>query len=116
MPDNARKNFAENLAFLLDEKGVSQVELARALNVATGTVSGWVNGAKYPRIDIMQKIAEFLGVRMSILVERDGRDVFETERDEAELLAAYRRADPTTQSNVRKLLDIPERVKKENAG
>jgi transcriptional regulator with XRE-family HTH domain len=116
MPDNARKIFAENLAFLLDEKGVSQVELARALNVATGTVSGWVNGKKYPRADAMEKIAERLGVRMSILVAENGRNVFETERDEAELLAAFRRADPITQSNVRKLLNIPEREKKENAG
>ena len=58
MSDNAKKIFGQNLAFLLDRLGKSQVDVARELDVATGTVSEWVRGHKYPRIDKMQSLSE----------------------------------------------------------
>lgn len=92
MPDDARAVFAKNLSFLLDQRGKTQIDISRELEVATGTVSSWVNGLKYPRIDKMQRLADYLGVRMSILVEENGIDVFKREEDENRLLTAYRSA------------------------
>ncbi len=49
----------------MNERGVSQADLARFLGVATGTVSCWATGKKYPRVDKMQKIASVLDVYMN---------------------------------------------------
>ena len=92
MPEDARAAFAKNFSFLLDQRGKTQIDVSRDLDVATGTVSSWANGLKYPRVDKMQRLADYLGVRMSILVEENGIDVFKREEDENRLLTAYRAA------------------------
>lgn len=93
MPDNARSIFSQNLSFLLDRLGKSQIDVARELDVATGTVSSWVNGLKYPRIDKMQQLADYLGVSLSILIEEEGIETYKREAEEERLLSAYRSAD-----------------------
>ncbi|MBR2211952.1 MAG: helix-turn-helix transcriptional regulator [Fibrobacter sp.] len=92
MSDNAKEIFGKNLAFLLDRRGKNQIDVARDLDVATGTVSEWVRGKKYPRIDKIQALAEYLGVRMSILIEETGISTFKREEEETRLLNAFRKA------------------------
>ncbi|HRR40116.1 MAG TPA: helix-turn-helix transcriptional regulator [Syntrophales bacterium] len=57
--------FSDNFKRYMDEMGVDQVDIARALDVSTSTVSDWATGKKYPRHDAMQRIAEYLGVLIS---------------------------------------------------
>ena len=106
MSDNAREIFSRNLSYLLDRLGKSQIDVARELDVATGTVSSWVNGQKFPRIDKLQHLAGFLGVRMSILTEEEGLTIYAKEEEEQKLIDAWRTADDGIKSAVRKLLDI----------
>lgn len=49
-------------------KGIDQKDIAAAVNVSTATVSDWCNGKKYPRVDAMQRLSDFLGVYMSDLI------------------------------------------------
>ena len=67
MSDNAKKIFADNLKRYIDSKGLTQLDLAGAMGCSSSTVSDWCNGRKYPRVDKMQRIADYLGVRMSDL-------------------------------------------------
>ena len=92
MPDDARTVFSKNFSFLLDQRGKTQLDVSRDLDVATGTVSSWANGRKYPRVDKMQRLADYLGVRMSILIEENGIALFKREEDENRLISAYRAA------------------------
>ena len=112
MAANVRDIFSSHLGFLLSRSGKSQMDMARDLNVATGTVSSWVNGKKFPRADVMERIADYLGVRMTTLIEENGLDVFLQEEDDRRILAAYHAADPALQAAVRKLLDLPDVEKK----
>lgn len=107
MPSNVREIFSARLSYLLSHTGKTQVDMAHDLNVATGTVSSWVNGQKFPRANTIERIAEYLGVRMSTLIEENGLNEYLQEEDDQKLLIAYHAADASIQTAVRKLLDLP---------
>ena len=54
--------FAKPLNALLVEKNVHQDDMARALGISTGSISSWRNGKKEPRLSMIIKIADYLGV------------------------------------------------------
>lgn len=54
--------FAKTLNALLVEKNVHQDDMARALGISTGSISSWRNGKKEPRLSMIIKIADYLGV------------------------------------------------------
>ena len=114
MSDDAKKIFGQNLSFLLDRRGKNQIDVVRDLDVATGTVSEWVRGKKYPRVDKMQALSEYLGVRMSILIEKNGIDTFKREETEERLLRAFRLSSPEIQSAAMTMLEnsAAENIKK----
>lgn len=61
--------FAKRLKELRDEKGLTQVELARKLNFKNGTViSNWETGARIPDIENLIVLAKFFGVSIDYLV------------------------------------------------
>ena len=64
-----KRIFGNNLSNILEAKGITQLELANALNVATSSVSYWCNGEKMPRMDKIELIAGYLGVTKSELLE-----------------------------------------------
>jgi len=84
MPTNAREIFTKRLVMLMERRGITQADIARELGVATGTVSMWFNGARYPRIDTMQRLADYLGVTLEVLTTENGlSDLEDADRLEA---------------------------------
>lgn len=69
MYKSQRQIFADNLVKLLDSKKIDQRDLAEKIGVSTQAVSSWATGIKYPRIDKIQKIADFLNVPKSALMD-----------------------------------------------
>ena len=65
----ARNVFMINLNRIMEQQRIDQSDIVTALNTTASTVSDWVNGKKYPRVDAMQNLAEYLGVRMSTLTD-----------------------------------------------
>ncbi len=51
--------FKNNLNFLIQKKGVTQKDVADALNVTPSTVNEWVKGKKVPRMDKIDKLCSF---------------------------------------------------------
>ena len=64
-----KETFAQNLQRLMKKKDVNTADLARALSLSFTTVSDWVHGRKYPRMDKVQALADFFGVMKSDLTE-----------------------------------------------
>lgn len=64
-----RETFALNLNRIMQQKGITQSDIVAEFDCSSATVSDWVNGKKYPRIDKMQALADFLGVKLSDLRE-----------------------------------------------
>ena len=65
--------FSENLIRYLDSSGKRQIEVANAIGVSSGTFCDWVKGRAYPRMDKVQKLADYFGISKSDLVEK--RDI-----------------------------------------
>jgi len=74
---SAREIFAENLQSLIDSKGIDQTVLAEHLGVSNAAVSYWLSGEKYPRIDKIQKIADYFNVPKSSLTEQRATNIIE---------------------------------------
>ena len=60
--------FAEKLKELRIEKGVGQVELAKAINVSKGIISLWENGLREPKLSNLIELANFFEVSLDYLV------------------------------------------------
>lgn len=74
---SAREVFAENLQNLLEERKIDQSMLAKNIGVSNASVSYWLNGEKYPRIDKIQKIADFFDIPKSHLTEEHPSKIME---------------------------------------
>ena len=66
--------FAINLRRLMEKKGVSRQDLSKVLGVSYFTISDWVNGKKYPRMDKVEMLADYFGILKSDLIEEKGID------------------------------------------
>lgn len=64
---NAR--IAANLARLMDARGISQEEVAEHMGVSQSAVSTWVRGEKLPRMDKIDALADYFGVKRSDLMD-----------------------------------------------
>lgn len=66
---DARVIVADNIKRLLHKKGVTQTKMADDLKFKETTVSGWMAAKTYPRIDKIQKMADYFGVTRSEITE-----------------------------------------------
>ena len=98
MPDAvARSVFPRILKSLMAANDMSQVDLGRHLCVSKQTVSDWINGKKFPRVDKMQEMANLFGVRLSDMYNpafEDANTLHESslDQDEIRLLILWRGA------------------------
>jgi len=116
MSDNAREIFVKNLNELIERRGLSQADISAKLDVTAATVSQWCNGKKYPRIDVMQRLADLLGVGLSALTTEDGlKNVDDMDRLEAmhqnpRLGLLFDRARKMSGKDVEMMLQLQERI------
>ena len=65
-----RQVMAENIRYFMDGYGMSTADLSRALGISYTTVSDWVKGKTYPRIDKIEAIANLFKIDKKDLVEK----------------------------------------------
>ena len=70
----------ENIQRYLDEKGITRKELAEALGFPYSSVTDWINGKTYPRIDKIEMMANFFGIQKSDLVEKNNEEINQRDR------------------------------------
>lgn len=91
MGANQRLVFVNNLKRYMERRHVEQSDIVTALNVSASTVSDWANGKKYPRVDAMQRLADYLGVVISDLTNEEKEEQpAPADPRETELLGLYR--------------------------
>lgn len=59
------KKFAE----LLEKNNITAYQVSKQTGVSTSTLSEWKNGNYTPKLDKMQKIANFFGVTVDYFLE-----------------------------------------------
>ena len=80
--------FAKNLTIYLERSGRSQREMAEIVGVSSSTFNDWTKGRKYPRIDKIEFLANYFGIKKSDLIEEKK----ETSPSEPEQLTEGERA------------------------
>ena len=60
------------------KRNKSRNEVCEALNFKYTTFTDWCNGVKYPRIDNIEKLANYFGISKSDLIEIKGSDTDES--------------------------------------
>ena len=70
--DKLKEIFSTNLKRLMVASDKRTADIATDLNIAYATVSDWVNGKNYPRMDKVQLLADYFSVLKSNLTEESG--------------------------------------------
>ena len=75
MSDIGNKDImAKNLRHYIERSGKDRRELAEIWGFPYSTVTEWINGRKYPRIDRIEVMADYFGILKSDLIE-DKKDI-----------------------------------------
>ena len=61
---------SKNLKYYIEKSGRDRRELADIWGFPYSTVTEWINGKKYPRIDRIEIMADYFGILKSDLIEK----------------------------------------------
>lgn len=64
-----KQTMSKNLKFYIERSGKDRKELAEIWGFPYSTVTEWINGRKYPRIDRIEIMADYFGILKSDLIE-----------------------------------------------
>jgi repressor LexA len=78
-----KKIFSENIKYYMNLFNKDRNKICRDLNFKYTTLTDWINGNVYPRIDKIEMLANYFGIPKSYLIE--SREV-NTEIKEQEIL------------------------------
>lgn len=77
---------AKNIQFYMDKYGKSRQDMCDALGVKYTTLTDWVKGNSYPRIDKIELMANYFGISKSDLVEERNSLTSKDERNIEKIL------------------------------
>ena len=85
--------FAKNLKKYMQLNGKTRNEVCHALGLKYTTFADWVNAKKYPRMDKIEMLANYFGIKKSDLIEDNDSFLIELIEDsnKDERLLAYER-------------------------
>lgn len=99
----AREVFVKNLRHYMEEREVSQADIASRMGLTASTVSDWYKGKNYPRVDAMQRLATILDISMRELTTETEED-FSLSPDESALISDYRQLSPDGKTYIRQTM------------
>ena len=102
MTENIRETLRNNLTIYINRSSITQKNLAEQLGVSKGAVTNWLNGSNSPNIEILAKICQILGVKMSEMLS----DNSEISADEKEWFKKYHKLNNHGKKVVNAVLDI----------
>lgn len=77
---------SKNLKYYIERSGKDRRELAEIWGFPYSTITEWINGKKYPRIDRIEIMANYFGILKSDLIEDKQRQSTNNELSEKKKL------------------------------
>ena len=109
--NDSKQIFADNLNYYLLINGVSQKEVSEKLGVASSTINEWCKGKKYPRIDKIEKLANYFGILKSDLIEVRPEEqpehyyTLELDSDTYDAIGKYKGLSPAQKKAVKQMME-----------
>ena len=101
-----KKIMSRNIQKYMDLNHVTRNDLCEAIGVKYTTLTDWIKGNTYPRIDWIEKMANYFGIRKSDLVEDHHDDVSKNQDTSSDKVEWY--TDPETAKLAQELHDNPD--------
>lgn len=98
---NNKEVFSKNLRMYISKKGKPRKDIAYEIGVSYSTLTDWINGNKYPRIDKIESLADYFGITKTDLIE----DFDEIKKDNDRLVSVIVKL----RTN-KELLDVVEKL------
>ena len=76
-----RDIFSRNLRHQMELHNRSRQDISDALGISYFTITSWVNGSKYPRMNKVEQLAKYFGILISDLVEEKVTEEKEKDND-----------------------------------
>ncbi len=83
MQSNIKENIANNISALRKSRGMTQTDVAKALNYSDKSVSKWENGDSLPDITVLAALAQMYGVSLNYFVEYNEEVLIKDQTDDA---------------------------------
>ena len=110
--------FGERIKKLRKEKGLTQEELGRKVNVTKVSISGYENGNRTPDTETLQKLADVLDTNTDYLLGRSNNHNIDDEKEmweffnNPELNLFFREMKEAPEEQLEELREIWEVIKK----
>lgn len=101
-----KKIFSRNLKKYMDLSGKTRRDIADALGISYYTVTDWVNGKKQARMDKVELLANYFGVRKSDLIEEQLSEEKEKDNDALASIIVRMRTDEEFFSVVKSIYNL----------
>lgn len=111
-----KQAMAQNILKFMDRDNVKATDICKALHFKQNTFSDWVNAKTYPRIDAIEKLAQYFGVSKAALVEEEPTIDFIISDDEKEFIVEYRKLNKDAQDALREFLAYRNAKNEEKKG
>lgn len=98
-----RRVMSKNIMKQMLSKGVTATQVCDALGFKKNTFSDWINGKSYPRIDKIEKMANYFGISKADLVE-EPKETPHLTNMELHLIEEFRRSDDSTKQMILRML------------
>lgn len=85
-------SFGQNLRTLIEERNMTQKELATQLNIAPSTMGSYVQNTREPDFDTLKLLAKYFDVSTDYLLDYPAKEV--STQQEVELLRIFRSLSP----------------------
>lgn len=103
---NNKSIFAQNLKRQMELHGKTRRDISKALDLSYYTVSDWVNGKKYPRMDKVELLAKYFGILKSDLIEEKLTPEKEKDNDTLASIIVRMRTDQKFRSVVESIYNM----------
>lgn len=104
-----KKIMSNNIKKFMERRGIDRNKLVDDLDLKYTTVSDWINGKTYPRIDKIEMLANYFGIEKADLVERTPENIIPiTKTIKIPLLGEIACGDPIlAEENIEEYIDEP---------
>lgn len=97
-------NFSQRLRELRRQRGLTQEELAKELDLAKSSISMYENGKRKPSFEVLEMFADFFNVNLDTLY--GASEGFRCTPEEEVMVKKFRRLTPTGKQSVLAILEI----------
>lgn len=114
-----------NIQYYMDRMGIDRKDFAKAIGVPYSSLTDWINGKTYPRIDKIERMANYFGIPKSELVEEPKENnayylnpetakIAQQIYDDPDLKALFDAADDSDPQNLKLAAEMLKRMKETN--